>query len=94
MTEFSEMINTIQPLYKAAMRAARERQDMLAKPPGSLGHVLQRPDLTAGQDVGNQQRRQQSHQAGTGKIPAAPQGATENSPRARRGPRAAPQALG
>lgn len=37
MTGLSEMIGRIQPLHEAAMCAAQERQDILAKPPGSLG---------------------------------------------------------
>ncbi len=37
--DIRETVNSISPLYPDAMAKARERQDMLAKPPGSLGRL-------------------------------------------------------
>src|SRR5689334_20298731 len=39
MIQLEEIIKQIQPLDKAAMQAARERQDKLTKPRGSLGRL-------------------------------------------------------
>jgi nicotinate-nucleotide--dimethylbenzimidazole phosphoribosyltransferase len=39
MMKLSEVIKQIKPLNKEAMQAARERQDMLTKPAGSLGRL-------------------------------------------------------
>src|SRR4051812_18364160 len=39
MTRLSEVTSRIAPLDRAAMAAARERQDSLTKPQGSLGHL-------------------------------------------------------
>ncbi|MCR4747354.1 MAG: nicotinate-nucleotide--dimethylbenzimidazole phosphoribosyltransferase [Clostridiales bacterium] len=37
--DIRETVNSISPLYPDAMAKAREHQDMLAKPPGSLGRL-------------------------------------------------------
>jgi len=39
MMQIEEIIKQIQPLDEAAMQAARERQNQLTKPPGSLGRL-------------------------------------------------------
>src|SRR5690349_3575073 len=37
--EIAEVVERIEPLDRAAMEAARARQDRLTKPPGSLGRL-------------------------------------------------------
>ena len=46
--KLEEIIKDIHPLDEAAMRAARARQDVLTKPPGSLGRLEELSILLAG----------------------------------------------